>query len=198
MKNEELSQGPQEKGLRRPDEGFSLVEVMLAVFVTSVGLVSLLALFAQAIATTQLAQQEMIARQKAREALESIFTARNTQQITFDLINNTGNGGVFLAGWQPLRRPNPPSGAGDGLVGTADDGDVDKMELPGPDGYMGTPDDQIIVLDNYERQITISPIAAGGGGSNPDLRQITIQVRYTTPGGMVRTFDVSSYVSRYR
>lgn len=176
--------------------GFGLIEVMLAMFVTTIGLVTLLALFAQAIATTQLSQLDMIARQKAREALESIYTARNTTRISFDQIRNAPDG-LFLTGFQELRLPNSGEG-GDGLVGTQDDGDIETMRNPGKDGIAGNEDDEIVPLDNFERQIVISGLAAGGGGNNPDLRRIAITVRYTTPWGTQRSYAVESYVSRFR
>ncbi len=182
----------------RSQQGFGLIEVMLAMLVSMVGLVTLLALFAQAIATTQVAQLNMIARQKARESLESIFSARNTHQITFDMIQSVGDGGVFLEGYQPLLLPNPEGGSGDGLIGTADDGSIEEMILPGPDGYMGTEDDKIVVLDQFERQIEILPILMQGGDPNPDIRELRITVRYRTPIGALRTYTVGSYVSRFR
>ena len=55
---------------------------MMAVSVSTIGLVSLLALFSQAVVTMFLVQEDLIAKQKTREALESIFTARNTQAPT--------------------------------------------------------------------------------------------------------------------
>ncbi len=49
--------------------GYSLLEVMMAVVVSIVGLVSLLALFSQAVVTMFLVQEDLIAKQKTREAL---------------------------------------------------------------------------------------------------------------------------------
>ncbi len=59
--------------------------------VLTVGMVSLLGVFGLAMASTQTAQQDMIAKQLANEAYESIITARNTTQVTFDDIQNTGS-----------------------------------------------------------------------------------------------------------
>ena len=75
------------------ERGFSLVEVLLAMVILVVGLVSLLGLFAHAIVTMQTSQENLLARQKVREALENIYTARNTQQIVFDDIQNVASGG---------------------------------------------------------------------------------------------------------
>jgi len=60
-------------------DGFTLVEVMIAIVVMSVGLLAVVASIATAIANTQAAQEDLVARHKALEALESIYTARNSQ-----------------------------------------------------------------------------------------------------------------------
>ena len=57
-----------------------------------IGLLAVLATFAMAISNTTSVQNDSIARQKAAEAMESIYTARQTSQITFDKIQNVGRG----------------------------------------------------------------------------------------------------------
>ncbi len=168
--------------------GYSLLEVMMAMSVSVIGLVSLLALFSQSVATMFLVQEELIAKQKARETLESVYTARNTQ-VSFADIETISDGGIFEDGFQPLKLSG-----NDGLIGTSDDGTVETLHLPGPDGLLNEGGvDVIRPLTNFERQMEISPV-----GSYPDLRQITVTVRYTTSQGWQRSFQTSSYVSRYR
>ncbi len=170
-----------------PESGYGLLEVMMAVFVSVIGLVSLLALFSQSVVTMFLVQEELIAKHKAREALESIYTARNTQSSFAD-IETISDGGIFEDGFQLLKVSGD-----DGLIGTVDDGAVETILLPGPDGLLGNADDINRTLNNFERQIEIIPV-----GSYPDLKQITVTVRYTTSQGWLRSFQASSYVSRYR
>ncbi len=170
-----------------PDSGYGLLEVMMAVFVSVIGLVSLLALFSQSVFTMFLVQEELIAKQRAREAMETIYTARNTQGSFAD-IETVADGGIFEDGFQPLK----VSGL-DGLIGTADDGAVETILLPGPDGLLGNGDDINRTLTNFERQIEISAV-----GSYSDLKLITVTVRFTTSQGWQRSFQASSYVSRYR
>ncbi len=173
--------------------GFSLAEVMTAMFILSIGLVGMLALFGTAIDNMQGSQEDMIAKQKARETMESIFTARESTQINFSNINNTStSGGVFVTGFQSLGLPGS-----DGLLGTADDGPTETMVMPGPDGELGTADDQIIVLSNYQRQISITPLMSGSV-ANPDVRQLTVTVQYTNARGRVRTYTINTLISRYR
>ncbi len=187
------------KGNRtRSTAGFGLIEAMFAVLILVVGLTALLALFTQSIATAQLAQQDMIARQKAREALESIYTARNTSQVTFDMLQNLSAGGIFLEGEQPLRTPNPSEQSGDGLVGTADDGPIEVLRESGEDGVLGTDDDEIRVLSEFTREILFSEIVMVDGNPNPDLRQVEVFIRYSTAMGLRRTFRIESRISRFR
>lgn len=184
---------------KRKQDGFSLMEVLIAMLILTVGLIGLARLFAQAIGTMHLSQERMIAKQKARETLESIYTARNTQQITFDMIRNVGAGGIFLDGMQQMRDPNPGGGGGDGLVGTADDGPIQTIRLPGPDGLLNTADDEIRVLSDFRRQIAIVPVLLPSGTPNPDLRQITVTVQYNAVVGQnPATFSVGSLISRFR
>jgi prepilin-type N-terminal cleavage/methylation domain-containing protein len=161
------------------DKGFSLIEFLMAVFVLLIGLGGVLALFMHTMVAMTYAEESLIAKQKAREALESIFTARNTQQVPFDQVRNVGAGstGIFLTGLLPLTTPGA-----DGLVGTADDGTVETMVMP--DGTMRT-------LNEFERQIEITNLT-------DDLRQITVTIRYAAPRGWFRNYQVSTYISRYR
>ncbi len=175
--------------------GFSLLEVMLSMVILTVGIVALLALFAGSLATMNLAQKDLIANQKMQDALESIYSARNTGQTTFDSVQNVASGGVFLAGPQALLASGP-----DGLLGTADDdtSQPDTLILPGPDGVLGTSDDVKIVLSDYKRTITISPVYRAGGALNPDIRQIVVTVTYPSPELGLRTFTVAGFISRFR
>ena len=179
-------------------KGYSLLEVTMAIFVTTVGMVSLLALFSQSVVTMFLVQEDLVAKQKAREIMESIYTARSTRDLTFDSIQNVPAPGVFLSGFQPLLQANPVSGVGDGLVGTADDGTVETLQDPGDDGQLGTGDDVTRALTNFERKIEITPVPLLGGGDYSDLRKLSVTVRYTSSQGWQRAFEVSSFFSRYR
>jgi len=172
--------------------GFTLIEVVVATLVLVVGLVSMLALFTQAVVVLSCAQEDLVAQQKGQEALESIYTARNTQQITFDMVQNTSAGGIFLEGWQPLQTSGP-----DGLVGTADDGAVETLTLPGPDGLLGTADDEIRSLTSFTRRIDITPLVIGGTTS-ADIRQVAVTVRYLTARGWQRSYRAVTYISRFR
>ena len=176
----------------KAEHGFTLIKVMIAAVILVIGLVSLLAVFTQAIGTMAMVQEDLIVKQKAREALESVYTARNTQQLTFDMIQNVADGGIILDGFQDIRLPGA-----DGLVNTADDGALEQLVLPGPDGLLGTLDDVQQPL-NMQRQILIESLPLPDTTPNPDLRQLTVSVQYVSALGLQRTYAVGAYVSRFR
>jgi prepilin-type N-terminal cleavage/methylation domain-containing protein len=189
----------------RPQRGFTLLEVMVAIVVMTVGLLALVASFAAAIAATKSSQQQLIARQKALEALESIYTARNSNQVGFSAINNLPAPGIFSIGPVPLNSAGP-----DGILGTADDvafaangvcpAGPECVVLPGPDGILGTADDVPLSLSTFTRQIQINTVfQADGVTPNPNLRQAVVTVNYTVPGtALQRTYTVSALISSFR
>jgi type II secretory pathway pseudopilin PulG len=191
------------KSTRRSEQGFSILEVLFSIVVLTIGMVSMLAMFSVALASTNSAQEDMIAKHEAAETLESLFTARNTSQITWDQIQNVANGGIFLDGAQPMLDPGP-----DGLSGTADDlnanpacpGPSQCLVLPGHDGVLGTSDDVLQPMNNYQRTIAITNVGAPGGGIDSSLRQVTITVTYVTSQfkATTKTYSVGAYISQYR
>jgi hypothetical protein len=99
---------------------------------------------------------------------------------------------VFLNGAQPLKNPGP-----DGLVNTADDTGVETIRTPGPDGILGNSDDVLIPLSNYTREIQITPLFKDGTSVvNPNLRQITVIIRYTIEG-VSRNYTLTTYISAF-
>jgi hypothetical protein len=144
-------------------------------------------------AATQSAQQDMTAKQLAQQAMETIYTARETQNIVWDQIQNVGGPGtpgIFRTGLQPIKQVGT-----DGIIDTINDGasSPQTLTLPGPDGIVGTADDVITGLTNYQRSIAINNTASA------DLRQITITIQYTTPQfKFPKTYTLSGFISQYR
>jgi hypothetical protein len=178
---------------------------MISIVIMTVGLLALIASFATAITATASAQEDLIARQKALDAMESIYTARNSQQLPFASINNVANGGIFLSGAQPLLCAGP-----DGLVGTADDvscsapdtgatcpNQVECLVLPGADGILGTADDITYSLTNFTRTITFNNVLTSSGAVNSNLIAVTIALTYNKAGWPARTYTVNGLISSY-
>jgi type II secretory pathway pseudopilin PulG len=172
------------------EKGFTLLETMLAAGILSVGVLGLASFFTQGLANSNSVQIQYIANQKAQQALESIFTARDTQLLAFTQIANISAGGVFKDGPQPLLAPGP-----DGLVGTADDDATNPDEIitgPGKDGILGTADDTFIPLNPWmTRTIAIAPV-----NNYTNMVQVTITVNYIYEGkaGQVQ---LVTYISSY-
>lgn len=191
------------QGHSKTQHGFTLIEVMIAIVILSIGILTVVAAFATAVGSTQNAQENLIARQKALEAMESIFTARNTQQITFAQIANIPSGGIFSSGATPLW-----DAGNDGLVNTADDlpfaakgvcpAGPECITLPGPDGILGTPDDVAMSLANFTRQIQINQVLEPDGSVNPNLKQITVTVSYAGMTAVPRSYSVNALISSFR
>jgi len=188
-----------------PQSGFTLIETMIAIAIMSIGILTLIAAFATAVTATQNSQMNLIARQKALEAMESIYTARDTAQIGFSQVANTTSGGIFTTGPTQLLCAGP-----DGLVNTTDDVNCpangpcaagpECVVLPGPDGILGTADDVPMSLGNFTRQIQInSTLEADGVTPNPTLKQIIVTISYTSSGSTVpRTYSVNALISAFR
>ena len=170
--------------------GFTLIEAMISILVLSVGILALGAVYAQGIYYTGLSQYDYIADKKAEQAVEAIFTARDTKILKWADIQNVSQGGVFMDGAQPILVPGA-----DGLVGDQNDaGSPDELVIvgPGPDGVFGTADDETIDVNPWmTRTITFSAIT-----NEPNLRQITVTINYKV-GQNTRTYTLVSYISAF-
>jgi type II secretory pathway pseudopilin PulG len=172
----------------RSDAGFSLAESVVAIGILTIGLLSLAAVLTKAVSTGAAASEDLIAKDKAYEAMENIVAARDSKLVHWDDLQNVADGGVFLDGAKPLKGPGT-----DGIVGTEDDATANAEVLmePGPDGQLGTSDDISKPLTMFTRQIAI--VAQNGSTT---LRQITVTVRYTY-AGQQRQYQLVSLVSSY-
>jgi prepilin-type N-terminal cleavage/methylation domain-containing protein len=183
----------------RAQGGFSLIEVVIATAIFAVALLGLAQAFVLGLNHLSTSSANLIAREKAREAIESVHTARDTRVITWARIRNEGavdsddadwgacaseGGGVFNNGNQSLA-----AAGDDGLVNTDDDGAVETVVAPGPDGRVGTDDDFNQPLDNFAREIEICDL-------NNDLREIRVTIRYNV-GQQRRQYRLRTYISSF-
>ena len=175
----------------RSAAGFTLIEAMIALVVLAFGVLGLAAMMTDGIAYMNMSQADFIAQQKAEQAVESIFYARDSKIYAWDQIQNVGNGtGVFLVPPEVLCNPGP-----DGVVDTVDDlvGTLDVIYAPGPNGILTDPVNSIkIPLTNYTRTIAIANVP----GKDPNIRQITVTINYTA-GRFTRSYVLTSYISRF-
>lgn len=176
------------------ERGFSLIEMIIAMLILTIGVLSLAGLLAAAVRAVGGSSYRLIAREKAREAIESVHAARDTGRVSWPDINNVSNGGIFLNGEHALRQAGV-----DGIVNTADDeaADFEVQWRPGPDGVLGTADDVEVSLgENFTREVRIEPLLNPDGNVSQTLRQVTVIIRYSTEGAP-RTYSLSTYISSY-
>ncbi len=187
---------------RADDKGFTLIEVMIAIVILGVGLLALMALFGRALAAVEFSEEGQIAKQKARETLEAVYTARNDTSISFDQIQNISNGGIFNDGFNPLYLPGA-----NGISGTNSDTSIlDRVILPGKDGIIQTApgaatpagDDVLVPLNNFQRQVLIGDVIGDDGSVNLYMRKVTVTIRITSPGHVIRDYVTQGYISSYQ
>lgn len=175
------------------EDGLTLVEVLIAMFILVAGLLGVAHVFYIGVTAVSTSSARVVAREKAREAIESVHAARDTGTKVWNDVRNQEapddcpedtegqGGGDFLKGMQPLGGPGA-----DGLVNTDDDTDAEIA--PGPDNAIGTDDD--IELQMFERQISICDVP-----ENPNLRVIVVTIRYNV--NRLQTYTLTSYVSKF-
>lgn len=150
---------------RRADRGFSYIDVLIAITILMVGILTFAGVLTLSLARTSSGEMYLRAKALASTTLESVMGARYIKvggnQYSFDSIRNAGNGGVFVDGRQPVH------------------------ELPGPDGLFGTADDNGAILTGFERQIEIVDVNNPNRPTPPNPiteRRITITIYYADRG----------------
>lgn len=189
------------KNLRKSgahQSGFTLIEVMISIVVLTIGLLSLLATVGVGIAATETTKADFTAKQVAEQALESIYTARDTANVQWQQIQNTGTGqtpdGIFVTGFKPILQAGL-----DGIYGTADDSGAMQIVSPGPDGIYGTADDITTSLKGYTRQILIQKTDPAGNDLGNNLRYLKITVQYSVSQSKnPKQYVLEGYISSYR
>jgi hypothetical protein len=168
-------------------KGFSLAETVIALGVLTTGILGAAAVLATGMQNLSSSPGDVVSAQKAAQAVEAVFSARDTGKLTWAQIRNVSNGGVFLDAAQTLK-----SAGADGIVNTSDDGPVETVRLPGLDGQTNTGDDQIITLNGYTRQITITDVP----NENNDLRKVVVTIIFQN-GRTTRTYTLTTYISSF-
>jgi prepilin-type N-terminal cleavage/methylation domain-containing protein len=179
--------------------GFSLIETVMALGVLTVGLMGAAAVITTGMQKVTSSPSDLIATQKAAEAIESVFSARDSHVLTWAQIRNVlgssgTDGGIFLDGPQPLRVIGL-----DGLFNTAADTvqPIESMVFPGPDQKMFTADDITFTLAGYSRELLIRDVPGEldvNGICN--LRSVTVTVTYQA-GPMQKKYTLVTYISNY-
>jgi hypothetical protein len=182
---------PRECDNRAKQDGFSMIEAIVAIFVMTIGLIGTAAAVSYAIHFGSIARNVTIAKGMVVSGIEDIETLRNSRRLDFKQIANSGgvdNSGStiafagFATGFQEISlNPGP-----DGVSGTADD-----LVDPGPDGAYGTGDDYTnpaLVRSGYRREIVITDLSSS-------MKRVEIRIRYLGSGGRVGELNGVAYLN---
>jgi type II secretory pathway pseudopilin PulG len=162
--------------------GFSLVETVVSIGVLVTGVLGLAGVLAAGLQKMNSSPDEVLAIQKASEAIESVFSARDSRVVGWAQLRNVSDGGIFLNGPQSLKVDGE-----DGILNTADDGAAEQIVLPGPDQVLNTADDVTRGLAGFKREISIAALSA-------DLRSVTVTITYVV-GASTRSYVLTAYIS---
>lgn len=150
------------------DDGFSLIEVFAGMLLLTVGALALAGAVALGARRLTGSQDQLLASQRAAEAAESVFKARDSRTLAWAQVRNVvgagADGGIFIDGPQAIKAPGA-----DGLVNTADDG--------------------LQTQQGMTREIEIRDLG-------PTLRQLRVIVRYRSANG-TQQFILTTYLSSY-
>jgi hypothetical protein len=174
------------------ESGFSIVETIVSIGVLTTGILGAAAVLVAGMTNLNSSPADVVVTQKASQAVEAVFAARDSHKLTWAQIRNVqgasgADGGIFLDGPQPLKLPGP-----DGLVNTADDTTIETVVFPGKDQILGTADDQTITLAQFTREIKITDVS----GENGQLRTITVTITYQN-GPTKRTYVLTTFISSF-
>jgi hypothetical protein len=159
--------------------GFSYIDVMIAVTILLVGVLTFGAALTAAVVRTQESEEQLQAKQICTSTLESIFSARELQSATFgwDAIGGvSASPGAFLEGPQPV------------------------YEEPGADGIVGTADDSVggTPVPGFEREIVITRrLDTDFTPPRDNLKEVTVRVTYAVGGGR-RVEEISTWIANYQ
>jgi prepilin-type N-terminal cleavage/methylation domain-containing protein len=169
---------PHSSSLNRSDSGFSLLEMVVAITLLTVGLLGVASAIGYAMVASNHGRSVTNTKLLAVSILEQMETLRDTNNLTFGQIANVGNvddtGAVkAFAGFQPGFQQVSINPGPDGIFGTVDDL-IDPVNCCYGDG-----DDQVnpsFALVGVTRQIQITNL-------NSKLKKIQVTIDYSVTGG---------------
>ena len=178
--------------MQNSDKGFSLAETVIALGILTTGVLGAAAVLASGMQNLSSSPADVVVTQKAAQAVEAVFAARDSGKLTWAQIRNKAGAsghddGIFVDGAQPLKTAGT-----DGVVNTDDVGSVETMTMPGKDQILGNGDDQTVSLTQYTREIMIRDMPNEAG----QLRSIVVTITYQN-GPTKRTYTLSTFISSY-
>ena len=165
---------------RSDERGFSLLEMVVAMVILTVGLLGVASAISYALLASNRGRGVTNSKMLVVSILEQMETLRNTRELSFDEISNTQQSGSAFTGFPYADgefRPVSTVPGADGIFGTADDLRV------------GTVDDLTLARPGVTRQIKITTFT-----TNPSLKRIQVTLRYSSIGDKTRDLVGISYL----
>lgn len=191
MRANTLNDRPRPDAPPGPEAGFTLIEMVAAMTVTMIGLLSLAATIGFALNVSNRGRSVTNTKLLVVSVLEQMETLRNTKQLTFGQIRNVGDVDDRGAtrefdGFPDDFRPVSVNPGPDGMHGTPDD-----LLDAGADGVYGTDDDFTdpgLARPGYTRQVLITALSE-------NLSRIEVTLRYPNGKGGFETMAGVSYLN---
>lgn len=188
----------------QPDErGFTLLEVLVAMAVMVIALLSLAYGIGLGLEGVQMSTMDTIAREKAREAMEDVFTARDTATISFSQICNIPASGsnpnncLFVNGYTPMYVADSQQGLVNTTAAAAQGvNGIETFLVPGPSGILGGTDQPpALLLTGFQRKIEVKPLS--WSDSFTATVQITVTIVYNPLPWVSRKVIMVTVMSPY-
>jgi prepilin-type N-terminal cleavage/methylation domain-containing protein len=181
------------KNSRTIENGFTLLEVVVAILILTIGLIGTATAITYALQFSTLSKNLTSAKLIIVSSIEEIESLRNTQQLGYKQIENAGKvdntySPNFFTGFTTDFQPISTNPGPDGVNGTADD-----LRDAGADKKYGTADDfenPALARGGYSRQIEITNLAG-----TTTLKKIQIKVRYPASNGAIGEIRGVSYLN---
>ncbi len=172
----------------RSNEGFSYIDVMIAIVIMLVGVLALASALTANLIRSYETDKRIVAKQMALSTIESIISARNIKRAgTIDgwvSIGNVGTNidggvprGIFVNGWAPVREDL----GWDGIAGTLDD----ACPAANPCVVAGRPPNNGEAMLGFERKIVITDVNDPESPTPPNKitrRNIEVSIKYYISG----------------
>jgi prepilin-type N-terminal cleavage/methylation domain-containing protein len=178
MQTSILTSNSSSSRVKRAETGFSLLEMVVAITILTVGLLGVASAIGYAMVASNRGRSITNTKLLAVSILEQMETLRNTGSLSFGQIANVGQVNNASATKPFLGFPTGPQQVSinpgpDGMFGTADD-----LIDAGNDGTFGTSDDVVnpnLAVLGVTRQIQITSLSGS-------LKKVEVTVNYSVSG----------------
>jgi type II secretory pathway pseudopilin PulG len=178
----------QNKMRRQSAGGFSLFEMVVAMFILTIGLLGVASAIGYALMASNRGRAVTNSKLLVVSILEQMETLRDTGQLHFNEISNSQVVGSNFTGFPATFQPVSTKPGPDGIFGTMDD-----LISAGPDNIYGTADDFTdpnLARPGVTRRILISTLP-----DNDYLKKVEVTLRYSVNGNESRDLICSGYLN---